>query len=1014
MSAGRSRPVICTDDGWILSTEPPVTFPELREKVVAPHRGTPAALWWSVGDHEVYHYETQVGEIVGESYEGLTDETKRVADNTRHLMATRGGPLTALAELCRESDIELFSRVRMNSHYRIDPASPRYGRFRREHPELLIGRPGEVLPKGSMEWAIRTGLNYRFSPVREHMARIIVEQFERFDVDGVEMDFMRHPTFFRPEEAYASRHLMTDLIRHVRERMKRVSAARGRPLELAVRVPPTLANSAKLGLDVERWIDEGLVDIVVAGMGWSPFETPLGEFVEAARETGVQVYGSIEASRPAVDENVIRALASRFWSLGASGTYLYNFYTMSAEWKRRILNEIADPATLSRLDKRYELDHTIMPEPLSEEEVEREFIFAVPEDRYVQIMSVFRYAIPSAQLPVVIEETFSGRGPVLRLEIADELEAARADGALGSCVLALRFDNLMTADELEVRLNGEVVPIGPTNVSFSGWTRLRPEPRYWTRFPTQPIEVTEPGASVELDVGCPPVRQGENELEVRIGGRGSKQTSPVVLKGVEVTIRYSGSSDGVSSGSDSVVTPHTTAKGAFVASGQSPDSQAMAEAASAMRASGLDMPVELVGRFVNRLSPEEVSSRCDRLGEWLRRHNRWTYDGVMLTPTLVEHLSEPGDFESLLSELDGYMDETRAGRFRFDNPLQRALEFKRFAVVDTDVVTSAKSYEELLEGFEHLEELPPEQDDEYMLTEEQRVEARRTAFEAVSFLRFLREFRAGTKRPIVVIGNDRYGREWVVEPIADHLRNGFTVRHYRVPSHKNFRLRTHPLFPSSFVHEISEQMPNIVVVDGSSPNKSRDLPMFSRAIRGYANWFVAFNDLRSEGDGSRYERESCLPSYHFPDLRKWHEFVTVRKQIEQWVKPGPTYKVTLWAPEQNERAQFGEFVVPFERPDTGEERPLVVLANSIIYRSESDALPDALRGTTPYYFDGPEKYLTRPHLHDAIGHPQENILRGFGPYGLETRVEQPSHATVVATIQRHVKAEVQALLEAPS
>ena len=54
-------PVIFTDDGWILgATEPPVTVDDLREKVVGSYAGTGGALWWSVGDHEVYQFETQI------------------------------------------------------------------------------------------------------------------------------------------------------------------------------------------------------------------------------------------------------------------------------------------------------------------------------------------------------------------------------------------------------------------------------------------------------------------------------------------------------------------------------------------------------------------------------------------------------------------------------------------------------------------------------------------------------------------------------------------------------------------------------------------------------------------------------------------------------------------------------------------------------------------------------------------------------------------------------------------
>ena len=79
------------------------------------------------------------------------------------------------------------------------------------------------------------------------MAGVICELFERFDIDGVELDFMRHPTFFPLKYGYANRHLMTDLVRHVKRRMADVSKDRGRRLDLAVRVPPTLYDANRLG-----------------------------------------------------------------------------------------------------------------------------------------------------------------------------------------------------------------------------------------------------------------------------------------------------------------------------------------------------------------------------------------------------------------------------------------------------------------------------------------------------------------------------------------------------------------------------------------------------------------------------------------------------------------------------------------------------------------------------------------------------------------------------------------------
>ena len=268
------------------------------------------------------------------------------------------------------------------------------------------------------------------------MTNIVFELFERWDVDGVELDFMRHPAHFRIDEAYANRYLATDLVRRIRQRMDEVGDERGKHLDLLVRVPPTLADSRRIGLDVEAWMKDGLVSIVVAGGGFIPFEMPIREFVEAAEGTGCQVYGCFEALRPLLDENALRALAARYWSAGVSGLYLFNYFNLSNDWKRNVPGKLADAKALARLDKRYELDHTDRHGPAS------------------QIGHAFRYAIPAAQLPVTLHETHADRGLVLEMDVADDLEAAASQGALGRCTLRLGFDSLESGDELQVGVNG--------------------------------------------------------------------------------------------------------------------------------------------------------------------------------------------------------------------------------------------------------------------------------------------------------------------------------------------------------------------------------------------------------------------------------------------------------------------------------------------------------------------------------------------------------------------------------
>ena len=153
--------MIFTDDAWLLSRSAPVvTYKDFEEYIVSNFAGKNGAFWWSVGDHEVWHYETEIGERFGDDYDmfdeklpsfvhhgtpGVCDAIKR---NLTSLIKECGGPLTAISKICKENNIPFFPRVRMNSHYPIDTDHVAYGNFRRNHPELLIGRPGEEIVEG--------------------------------------------------------------------------------------------------------------------------------------------------------------------------------------------------------------------------------------------------------------------------------------------------------------------------------------------------------------------------------------------------------------------------------------------------------------------------------------------------------------------------------------------------------------------------------------------------------------------------------------------------------------------------------------------------------------------------------------------------------------------------------------------------------------------------------------------------------------------------------------------------
>ncbi len=424
--------------------------------------------------------------------------------------------------------------------------------------------------------------------------------------------------------------------------------------------------------------------------------------------------------------------------------------------------------------------------------------------------------------------------------------------------------------------------------------------------------------------------------------------------------------------------------------------------------------VKQIELFLKNFPKIEVLNRFEKLEQWLGKYHKTNHDGTILTPPLINFLSKSSDFDSLLSELDRYRADTRNGQFDINNILQRDLEFRRFAYEYTRVLEPLtyqlqnrypppKSNEELYQLFNQLKKLPAVAADQPHLDEQHLAEVGRAAYEAVGFLKFLKGFQTCTNKHIVVVGNDRYGRQWVVEPIEAYLKEGFTLRYDRVRSGTSTRLSVPSAFPREFVKEICERMPHIVIVDASHAPPNNDVMQLSRGLRGYAHWFAVFNDLRSEGNLALYQDESSLPAEHFPELMKWHDYVARRQQLREWISPGQTYRVTTWAPELKDTVILGDMQVKrypaVSHEEIGGNFPLMILANPIIYRTEGADLPDALRGTTPRYFDDPE------------AHAADSIVFGFGSHGLETRLEGMSTEQFVQTAQGHIKEEIDRLLK---
>ncbi len=193
-----------------------------------------------------------------------------------------------LIDCCRRSGREFYAGIRMNDcHLRSEPNGPMAPAFWRRHQDKRL-------------WGVNSSLSYynalldfSYPEVRDCVFQVIDELLSRYDIDGIELDFMRQEWAFNPAEAWAKRRILTDFIAAICARCRRGGTA-GRAAGLMVRVPLDPEQWRLGGFDVETWMREGLIDLAVAGTNEVDFRPDLSVIVELGRRYGVPVFGDIE------------------------------------------------------------------------------------------------------------------------------------------------------------------------------------------------------------------------------------------------------------------------------------------------------------------------------------------------------------------------------------------------------------------------------------------------------------------------------------------------------------------------------------------------------------------------------------------------------------------------------------------------------------------------------------------------------------------------------------------------
>ncbi|MHC4124673.1 MAG: glycoside hydrolase family 10 protein, partial [Planctomycetota bacterium] len=328
---------------------------------------------WSVlgGWADAPMYDSKIQPVYGDAHGGVPPYYPKFTSNLKALIKAGHCPLQMVIDFTHENEMETFVHVRMNDCHDSFIGGGRT-LWKRAHQELMVDTKG-VLPDLQLYTSAQ---DFTHKEVRRRKLEIIEEVCTRYDIDGFELDFIRHPAFFsrtlRGLPATKEQiEIMTSLMQQIRQLTEKVAAGRDRPLLIAVRIPDTFEQSLDIGLDIVKWMQDDLFDILIPS-GYSPFTVDIKDLVEKAHKYEIAVYpcnNFASVNHPSKDNHLqlSRATASNWYLAGADGIHTFNVGTAfdSKVGKELIelqkkqyafLYEVGDPDTLLGKDKIFAVD----------------------------------------------------------------------------------------------------------------------------------------------------------------------------------------------------------------------------------------------------------------------------------------------------------------------------------------------------------------------------------------------------------------------------------------------------------------------------------------------------------------------------------------------------------------------------------------------------------------------------------------------------------------------------------
>ncbi len=240
--------------------------------------------------------------------------------------------ISFLLEHIRDYGMRPWASIRMNDiHEASAEDSLLFSDFFRKNRHL--NRVSHRKPSSYYDYA----LDYHNPEVRDYYLSLIKEVLDTFDIDGLELDFMREIYSFGIGREYEGIAVMNAFMRDVYALVKKAEKRLAHDIEISVRVPNTPEKALRLGFDVFDWVEAGLINNLTVTPRWSSIDNDLpidlwkrmmkGKDITIAAGLEILIDAYNRRPRKMTGNTFETAIAScaNFLSQGADAIYLFNY-----------------------------------------------------------------------------------------------------------------------------------------------------------------------------------------------------------------------------------------------------------------------------------------------------------------------------------------------------------------------------------------------------------------------------------------------------------------------------------------------------------------------------------------------------------------------------------------------------------------------------------------------------------------------------------------------------------------